>query len=211
MAMSKFRAAATAYVLTLLTACSQGNAPTPPPNPPPASQTPPEAEAAKTADSPLVITATIKELMDSTVDPSADGLWDSVAVVASRKGVDDRQPRTDEEWKAVRRHAITLIEATNLIVMEGRHAAPQGTRPGEGELAPEEIDRRIAASRPAFVQFAHGLRATAVKALEAIDRKDAAALLQVGGDIDEACEACHVTYWYPNQRAGEKAASSPGR
>jgi hypothetical protein len=198
MTINKLRTTAAVFALTLLEACSQGNAPTQPALP--ASQASAGPEAAKTADSPFIITATIKELMDSTIDPSADGLWDSVAVVSTKKKVEERQPRTDEEWKAVRRHAITLIEAMNLIVMEGRHAAPPGTKPNEGELAPEEIDRRIAASRPAFVQFAHGLRATAVKALEAIDKKDAAALLQTGGDIDEACEACHVTYWYPNQK-----------
>jgi hypothetical protein len=183
--------------LALLTSCSHTDAPT---SVPEASRTSVTAEAAKTGDSPFIITASIKELMDSTVDPSADGLWDSVAVVATKNGVEDKQPRTDEEWQAVRRHAITLIEATNLIVMEGRHAAPAGTKPNEGELAPEEIDQRIAMSRPAFVQFARGLRATAVKALDAIDKKDAAALLQVGGEIDSACEVCHVTYWYPNQK-----------
>lgn len=200
MAINKLRTVGAAFGLTLLTACSQGNAPTPTSHPAlQASQTP-GPEAAKTADPPFIITATIKELMDSTVDPAADGLWDSVAVVSSRTRVEERQPRTDEEWKAVRRHAITLIEAMNLVVMEGRHAAPPGTKPNEGELAPEEIDQRIAASRPAFVQFAHGLRASAVKALEAIDRKDAAALLEVGGDIDAACEVCHVTYWYPDQK-----------
>jgi len=150
--------------------------------------------------SPFIVTATIKELMDSTVDPSADALWDSVAIKTSLSGVEEKKPRTDEEWNEVRRHAITLIEATNLLVMEGRRAAPAGAKAAEGELSPQEIDQRIAASRPAFVQFAHGLHATAIKALDAIDRKDAEALLQAGGDIDAACEVCHVTYWYPDQR-----------
>jgi cytochrome c556 len=50
------------------------------------------------------------------------------------------------------------------------------------------------------VQFAHGLHSTATQALEAIDRRDSEALLQAGGEIDAACEACHLTYWYPNQK-----------
>jgi hypothetical protein len=25
-------------------------------------------------------------------------------------------------------------------------------------------------------------------------------LSNAGGDIDEACESCHLTYWYPNER-----------
>jgi hypothetical protein len=88
----------------------------------------------------------------------------------------------------------------NLVVMEGRHAAPPGTAPGEGELTPAEIDQRIGANRAALVGFAKGLRVSAAKALVAIDKKDAAALLDAGGDIDEACEVCHVTFWYPNQK-----------
>jgi hypothetical protein len=75
--------------------------------------------------------------------------------------------------------------------------------PNRGELSPEEIDRRIEGTRPVFVQLAHGLRATAVSALQAIDNRDASALLDAGGRIDGACEACHMTYWYPNQRTSE--------
>ena len=156
---------------------------------------PPNSHAS--VKSPFVITATIKELMDSTVDPAADTLWDSVRIIYTEKGMDERQPRTDEDWKAVRRSAITLIEAMNLIVMDGRHAATKGTTPGLGELAPDEIDRRIAATRPAFTQLANALRNTGLNALSAIDRKDVAALLKAGGEIDSACEACHLTYWYP--------------
>ena len=176
-----------------LTACSPIGAPTQ------SNQAVLQDIRAAREDSPFIITATIKELMDSTVDPSADDLWDSVAVVTSIAGVDERKPRTDEQWKAVRRRAITLVEATNLLVMGGRHAAPEGAQAGAGELAPGEIDRRIAATRPAFVGFAHGLQSTAMKALSAIDRKDSEGLFQAGGEIDAACEACHVTYWYPDQ------------
>jgi hypothetical protein len=160
----------------------------------------PAPAAAAQQGPPFQLTATIKELMDSTVDPSADGLWDSVAVIYSKSGVEDKQPRTDEEWKAVRRNAITLMEATNLLIMDGRHAAPPGTQPNEGELSPSEIDQRIGANPAAFAQFAHGLREAGQKALTAIDSKNAAALMEAGGGIDEACEACHVTYWYPNQK-----------
>jgi len=178
-------------VFFFLGACSEDCAPT---------QTA-AAPTVSASDSPFVATATVKELMDATVEPAADGLWEAVAITFTRTAVNEHRPRTDEEWKAVRRHAVTLIEATNLIVMNNRHAAPPETPPGEGELTPAEIDQRISATRPAFVQFARGLRATAVKALDAIDKQDAEALLQAGSDIDEACEACHLTYWYPNQRA----------
>lgn len=140
----------------------------------------------------------IKELMDSTVDPAADGVWDSVGTTVTRAGTDRREPRTDEEWHAVRRHAVTLIEAMNLVMLEGRHAAPPGTKPGLGELSPAQIDALITAQRPEFNEFAEGMQAEAANALKAIDRKDVQALSKAGGDMDARCESCHVTFWYPN-------------
>ena len=151
---------------------------------------------------------TIRELMQYIVDPAADTLWESVSVVSTQSKTDRRQPRTDKEWDAVRGAAITLMESTNLLVMESRGAAPKGTVPGEGELTPTQIDHAIAANRPAFRALALGLRQAAQNALGAIDSKNAAQLFVAGGDIDEACEACHVAFWYPNQRAGGASNTS---
>lgn len=146
-----------------------------------------------------VVFATLKELMSSTVDPAADGIWDAVAVKATKKGVEYHQPRTPEDWAAVRRDAITLIEAMNLVALPGRHAAPPGTKPGLGELDPAQIEHDIAQKRPLFLSFAQAVQSAAQRTLEAIDRKDTDALMKTGGDIDLACEACHVSFWYPRQ------------
>src|SRR5262245_34333221 len=142
-------------------------------------------------------TATIKDIMDSIVDPSADVLWESVATVITRAGAEERQPRTDEEWANVRRNAIRIIEATNLLQMPGRRVAKPGEKsenPGI-ELAPEEIEAEINKDRSAFVGFAHGLYDAALPALQAIDAKDVQALERAGEKLDEACEKCHLRYW----------------
>jgi dipeptidyl aminopeptidase/acylaminoacyl peptidase/cytochrome c556 len=143
--------------------------------------------------------ATIRELMEGEVDPAADALWDSVAYIASTSGVEDRRPRTDEEWQAVRAQALTLIEAANLLAMPGRRAAPADTPVGPGELAPAQIQRLIDTQHARFTEFARVLQAAGRGALEAIDARDADALMNAGTVIDAACEACHVVYWYPNQ------------
>src|SRR5512142_2124132 len=111
------------------------------------------APAADTAPVGPVAVATLKELMDSTVDPAADGIWEAVVVRSTRKGVEYHQPRTPEEWAAVRRDAVALIEAMNLVVMPGRRAAPANTKPGLGELEPAQIERAIGAKRALFVSF----------------------------------------------------------
>ena len=159
-------------------------------------QQPPPAARAEAMFRP---TSTIKDIMDSMVDPSADYLWDSVATIITKQGIDERRPRTDEDWKKVRRAAVTLVEATNLLVMDGRKVA----RPGEKsenpgiELSPEAI-RRVMDDDPAtLVSLAHALHDAGTKALAAIDAKNADALSDAGETIDNACENCHLKYWYP--------------
>src|SRR5436189_6330757 len=71
-------------------------------------------------------TATVKDIMDSVVDPNADAIWDSVEVVATIQGTEEKAPRTDEDWKALRRHAISLLEASNLLLVPGRRIAKPG-------------------------------------------------------------------------------------
>ena len=156
---------------------------------------PPATAAASTpapAPAPFLIKASIREIMDAEIDPAADALWESVAVING----EEKRPRTPDEWQAVRRNAITLIEATNLIVMDGRRIAPAGAHYDE-EADPERLQQRLEANRATFVDMAQALRTVGLKTLDAIDAKDAKRLFDLGGDLDEACEACHLAYYYP--------------
>ncbi len=147
------------------------------------------------------LTATIREIMESTVEPSADFLWNSVATISDEKGVKEEAPQTDEEWEEVRAHAITLIEATNLVLMPGRLVARPGEKADDPkvELDPTQIDALIKQDRPAFTKFVHGLHDAAMVTLKAIDEKNVMKLLDSGEGIDKACEDCHLKYWYPNE------------
>jgi hypothetical protein len=145
-------------------------------------------------------TATIQELMEYEIDPAADALWDSVGTLTTREGVEEKQPHTEAEWKSLRRNAMILIEATNLLAMSGREVARTGfPSDGPGVLSSREIQQKLNSGRSEFDAFARSLRATAREALTAIDAKDPAALLQTGETLDAVCEACHVANWYPHQ------------
>lgn len=147
-------------------------------------------------------TATIKDLMDSIVDPSADVVWESVATTATATGIEERTPRTDEEWTNVRRGAIRVVEGANLLLMPGRHVARPGEKsetPGV-ELEPEEIEANINKDRETWNKLANGLHDAGLTMLRAIDAKDAKTLFETGDRLDNACENCHKTYWYPNEK-----------
>jgi len=147
-------------------------------------------------------TATIKDLMLSIIDPSADVVWESVGTVITSAGTEERFPRTDEEWANVRGGAIRLVEAPNLLMIPGRHVARPGEKsetPGV-ELEPGEMDALIAKDWEAWSRRAKALRDVSLEMLQAIDAKDKEKMLDVGGRLDVACEGCHTQYWYPNEK-----------
>ena len=161
---------------------------------------PPQADHAHDVASSIQPIATIQELMQSEVDASADSIWDAVETTTGKAGEENKQPRTPEEWQEVRRNAIVLIEGANLLTVDHRRlsAAPFPAE-AAGALNSTEIEKRIASNRAAFNQYALTLRATAQTMLTAIDAKDPKALVAAGGVLDEVCESCHMTFWYPNQ------------
>jgi len=169
-----------------------------------------QAPRAPAVDPPFRATSTIRELMQSMVAPSAQGLWDSVGRVSDAKGTRDLEPKSAEEWAAVRRHAVALMESTNLLLIPGRHVAREGQQtlkaddaePGS-ELPPAEIEKRINEAWAAWTLMAHNLHGTAASMLDAIDKKDVARLESTGSDLDAVCESCHLTFWYPQSRARE--------
>jgi hypothetical protein len=145
--------------------------------------------------------ASVLDLMLEVIDPNADELWESVATISTRTGVEERHPRTDAEWKAVRRKALLLVEAANLLVVEGRPVAHPGQKleeTAEGDLTPEQAQLEIDKDRASFVSFAAALQTSSRKLLGSIDKRDTELFLEAGGELDEACEACHTRFWYPN-------------
>lgn len=153
-------------------------------------------------------TSPIADVMKYMVEPSADVLWNAVATTVNEKGVDDHRPTTDEEWTAVKRSAVTLVEATNLLLID-RPAAHPGTKSANPniELEPEQIDKLRHDDPETWKKFVKGLYDAAMPALNAINKKDADGLGSAGEGIDTACENCHLHYWYPPSKAPNVAPS----
>ncbi len=144
-------------------------------------------------------TATVKDLMRWMVDPSADAMWDAVVVTSTADGLEEQRPETDDEWLALEKDAILLLEAGNLLQMENRRVADTGAvseLPGV-DLEPDEIAARIADSPDAWQRSARELHDAGVVMLEAVRARDVDALLAGGDRLDVACENCHTRFWYP--------------
>jgi len=163
------------------------------------------------------MTATIKDLMESLVDPSSDYLWESVSTDVTAKGTITKTPHTDQDWANLRHSTVALMEASNLLQMPGRRVAQPGEKsanpgiedcalqPGEKsanpgiEETPEAIESLINTDRASWIKHAHGLYDAAAVMMKAIEEKNADGVSDAGEILDKACEACHTQYWYPHQ------------
>src|SRR5262249_41828819 len=144
----------------------------------------------------------IKDVMESMIDTSADTLWGAAGTIIDKQGTQDLSPKTPEQWLDVRRAAVRIIEGANLLMMPGREAAPAGTKseaPGV-ELEPPEITALIKKKRKSFDTFARALQALGVEALQASEAKNVPLLEDIGGRMEDVCESCHQTFWYPQAK-----------
>ena len=154
--------------------------------------------------SPLKLTAGIQDIMKDLIEPAADFLWESVSTTETAAGVEEKQPRTDEEWAEVRKHAIIIAESANLILLPGRHVAREGKVLDDhgtpGNLTAAEAEQAIAADRATYEGFGRALHDVGVAFLKAAEQRNPQGILDAGESMDEVCEGCHLKFWYPGQK-----------
>ena len=208
--MRRFSFLCAVGVAALLTSAVVAQQPAPtkpaaPAKPAPAAATAPRAQSGST----YRMVNSIQDIMEGVIAPAADTLFDAVATDITAAGVTEKRPRTDDDWEKVEAAAIALVEGPNMIKMPGRPVARPGEPtksegPDAPELTAEEIQAKINANRALFIKYANELQDQAVKALNIVRKKDAEGLFNIGEDIDQACEACHLEYWYPNDKTARQ-------
>jgi hypothetical protein len=147
----------------------------------------------------------VKELMRDMLDPASDYVFDAVKIVSTREGRVERTPKTDEDWNRIRIGAVTLAEGVYLLKIP-RPFTPQGDQnnsagPDATELSPAQIQAKIEADPVMWNAKIEALRNVGLEVLEIVKKKDAGELWDAGGNLDRACEACHIEYWYPGDKA----------
>ena len=124
------------------------------------------------AGPPFKPVASIHDLMHDVIYPHAEVVWDSVGTVIDKDGTHEIRPSSEQEWERVMQSALTVAEAGNLLMMEGR--------------AKDTGD---------WMQHARALIEAATLAVDAANDRDADAVFDIGGEIYNACNNCHEKYW----------------
>ena len=126
------------------------------------------ATVAEPATTPV---ATVKQLMDGIIAPSATIVFDSVGTIVDATGIHENQPRTDAEWAAVGARGAALVESANLLVTGNR-----------------AIDRQD------WVTMSKALADAGMVVVKATEAKDPQAILAAGETLNATCDTCHERY-----------------
>jgi hypothetical protein len=113
-------------------------------------------------------------------------------------GAREIYPETEKEWDDLRKHAISIIEGANALMIPGRRVAASGstTEFPAYEYLPEEVEQKLGEDRTSWLIFAQALQAATLNVMDAIAARDVIRLGESGGLVDQACESCHMQYWY---------------
>ena len=121
--------------------------------------------------SPYKPVATVMELMEGTVQPAAEAYWESVSTTISAAGIEEKYPKTDEEWEHVWGGAMTIAESGNLLMMPSR-----------------------VKDDPEWMRLSTALVDIGVEAAKAARTRNPETVLEVGEKVYNVCTECHMKY-----------------
>jgi hypothetical protein len=131
------------------------------------------ARAAPAAETTVTATpvATVEQIMKGIVGPAANVVFAAVGSVSTAQGIEERAPRTADEWEVVGNNAAALVESGNLLLMPGR-AVDQGE----------------------WIGLSRAMMQAAQTALKAVDARNPEGILESGDAINTTCDSCHERY-----------------
>jgi hypothetical protein len=115
--------------------------------------------------------ASVKQIMNGITAPAATVIYDAVGSVSNASGIQEIEPRNDEEWARVANNAAALAESGNMLMVPGR-AIDTGD----------------------WVTISRALVKAATAAIKAAEAKDKEGILTSGSEINETCDNCHAKY-----------------
>jgi hypothetical protein len=146
----------------------------------------------------------VKELMRDMIDPASDFVFEAVGTTITKKGQVEKMPRTDEDWERIRFGAVTMAEGAYLLKIP-RPFAPAGDEnnsagPEPAELSPAQIRSKLEADPVLWNAKIEALRNVGLEVMDIVKRRDVNELWDAGENLDQACESCHLQYWYPGEK-----------
>lgn len=171
----------------------------------PAASSPPVLPAPQKLWGDLKPIVSVKELMRDMIDPASDFIFDAVKVEIAKSGTIETVPRTEKDWEKIRIGAVTIAEGVYLLKIPRPFTPPGDENISTGEhpteLSPSQIKAKLEADPVLWNAKIEALRNVGLEVMEIVKNKDVDELWEAGGNLDQACEGCHIQYWYPGDKA----------
>ncbi len=146
----------------------------------------------------------VKELMRDMIDPASDYIFDSVSTVETKAGVVEHMPTTDADWNKIRAGAVMIAEGVYLLKVPRPFTPPgednNSTGEDASELSAAQIKAKLEHDPVLWNAKIEALRNVGLQVLDIVKRRDAKEMWDAAENLDEACETCHLEYWYPGQK-----------
>ena len=147
----------------------------------------------------------VKELMRDMIDPASDFVFDSIGTLVTRKGVVERVPKTDADWDRIRAGAVMMAEGVDLLKIPRPFAPPgdenNSTGPDPEELSPAQIQAKLEKDPVLWNAKIQALRNVGLEVMDIVRRRETDELWDAADNLDQACENCHLEFWYPGEKA----------
>lgn len=148
----------------------------------------------------------IQEVMAKPLTAQSGILWELAGNLYDDSGNLDAAQLDGGQWNTLqttaaemRQIALSLGEPSRLkVVADGGKIQSEGT---PGALGAAEVQALIDAEPAAFTAEARKLADIAGEFVTAAAARDAQAVDELSGQLNEACSACHLRFWYPGQAA----------
>lgn len=156
---------------------------------------------AMAADAPKV---NLQQTMLTKVNPQGLAFWDITNNAQGDDGNVDVKKVKAADWarlleigKAIEEGG-RMLASGNGIIAAAPGAKLQDESPASSKAA--DVQRFIDAQPALFRARAQELQRTGAAIVAAASKKDGKTLADLAGSLDEICEKCHVSFWYPQQK-----------
>jgi hypothetical protein len=149
--------------------------------------------------------ANLQLTMLTKINPQALALWEITNGVLDDNGNLVGSKITAANWAKLLEIGKGLEESgRTLATSDGIVAAPPGVKLQDegsaGASTAADVQRYINAKPAIFRSHALELQKAGAGVVDAAKKHDAKRLSVLSGSLDEVCEGCHATFWYPNEK-----------
>jgi cytochrome c556 len=148
----------------------------------------------------------LHNLMKNIVAVQTQVIWDVGNNAQDDSGNPDPRKMKPADWAKVNDAASKVKDALQSLA-KAPHvmaAAPGQKIDGEGgtpgAFGAKEVQKAIDAQPKVFQAFAIQLSGSMDELLAAVKAKNTQKFFDVSGRLDQECEVCHQTFWYPDEK-----------